>query len=75
MSVMRLEHTAKLSLPRVFSVFLFGLVTGIQMALYLYDYYDDGIADVRSLWVGLVMLACSIAFILYSYRARTTGSS
>lgn len=47
-----------------------GFVSGMQTALYLYDYYDDGVADVRSLLIGLGMLAVSVWFTIRSFRSE-----
>lgn len=47
-----------------------GFVSGMQTALYLYDYYDDGVADVRSLLIGLGMLAVSVWFTIRSFRPK-----
>jgi len=63
-----MNRSKKLTMNRVFIIYTFGLITGIQVALYLYDYYDNGIADIKSLLIGMVMAVLSIAFILYSFR-------
>lgn len=47
-----------------------GFVSGMQTALYLYDYFDDGVADVRSLLIGLGMLAVSVWFAIRSFRSK-----
>ncbi len=32
------------------------VVGGIQVGLYLADWYDDGVAEPLSLWIGIVIL-------------------
>lgn len=63
-----MNWSKELTIPRVFTIYTFGLITGIQIALYMYDFYDDGIADFKSLLIGIVMFVLSIVFILYSFR-------
>lgn len=65
---MAIRKSKQLTIFRVFGIFLLGLISGIQVALYMYDYYDDGIADYRSLLIGVAMIFLSIAFILYTFR-------
>jgi hypothetical protein len=65
----------KITLRRVFGIFLFGLISGIQIALYMYDYYDDGIADYKSLLIGIAMIILSIGFILYTFRSTTQDNN
>lgn len=65
---MRIAKLQPLSLFRALAIYVLGLVSGIQIALYLYDYYDDGIAELESLLIGLAMAVLSICFILYSFR-------
>jgi len=48
---------------------MLGCISGMQIALYMYDYYDDGIADVRSLGIGIVMLLASFGIVLWSFRS------
>ena len=45
---MPIETSKRLTLLRVLSISGLGLVSGIQVALYMYDYYDDGVADCSS---------------------------
>jgi hypothetical protein len=69
--MMRLR--AELSLARVLAIYVAGAIAGAQIALYLFDLYDDGIADVRSLLIGLVFLALGLIFALRSFRAARRG--
>ena len=41
-------------------VALFMLATGVQLGLWLADYYDDGVHDPLSLAIGLAMLGVGI---------------
>ena len=47
-----------------------GLVTGAQIALYLFDYYEDGIADIRSLYIGIVLFLASVGIVILSFRSK-----
>lgn len=67
---MVVERSKKIRLRRVFVIFLFGLISGIQIALYMYDYYDDGIADYKSLLIGILMVILSFGFILYTFKSK-----
>ncbi len=61
------------SFLRTLVVFVLGLISGAQVALYLYDYYDDGVADPRSLLIGIVMVGFSVGFIVYSFARKHEG--
>ena len=63
----RAEHT----LIRVLSIYAAGLCAGMQIALYLFDVYDDGTADIRSLLIGLVFFALGLFFALWRFLKRT----
>jgi hypothetical protein len=63
-----------LAFLRVLAVFILGLISGAQIALYLYDYYDDGVADPRSLLIGIVMVGFSVGFIFYSFARKPEGA-
>jgi hypothetical protein len=58
----------RVSIARVLVVYVAGLVAGIQCALYLFDRFDDGVADVRSLYIGLGMVALGLGFVGWSFR-------
>ena len=60
---MRRRH-AEHTLTRVLSIYAAGVVAGMQIALYLFDFYDDGIADIRSLLIGLLFLGVGLVFAL-----------
>jgi len=55
---------------RAFAIYLAGLVAGVQSALYLSDYYDDGVADWRSGAVAVVMIALGVGFVLRQFTRR-----
>jgi hypothetical protein len=65
---MSIHARKELSIGRVLAVFAFGLISGIQVALYMYDFYDDGVADIKSLLIGATMVVLSIAFVIFSFR-------
>ena len=65
-----MRRSAELSLARVLAIYAAGAVAGIQIALYMFDLYDDGIADVRSLFIGLLFFVFGLIFVLRSFRAR-----
>lgn len=60
----------ELGLGRVLLIYLAGLAAGVQLALYLFDRYDDGVADARSLWIALAMIALGIGFVAWTFRSR-----
>jgi hypothetical protein len=60
--------TRELSLTRVLLVYAAGVAAGVQGALYLFDTFDDGVADGKSGAIGLVFLALGLAFIFRSFR-------
>lgn len=65
-----MQRRAELSLARVLAIYAAGAIAGIQIALYMFDLYDDGIADVRSLLIGVLFLTFGLIFALRSFRAR-----
>lgn len=69
-----MRSSKKITLRRVFGIFFLGLISGIQVALYMYDYYDDGIAELLSLFIGIALVILSIGYILYSFRSTDQTS-
>lgn len=67
---MPIAKSKQMSLSRVLGIFVLGLVSGAQIALYLYDYYDDGIADSNSLLIGIGMIGVSLGFVLYAFAYK-----
>ena len=49
-------------------VLLAGIVAGVQCALYLFDVYDDGVAEPFSGLLGLVFVAIALGLALWPYR-------
>lgn len=68
------QEKSSLSKIRVSFVYFMGLVTGTQLALYLFDYYDDGIADIRSLYIGIVLFLFSVGIVVLSFRTDESES-
>ena len=64
---MQTERT--LSLWRVLAIYAAGLVAGVQGALYLFDRYDDGVADWRSGALALALVALGVAFVARTFRS------
>ncbi len=60
--------TTQLSLRRVLAIYVAGLAAGVQGALYLYDRYDDGVADWRTGAIALAFVALGLAFIVRTFR-------
>ena len=65
-----LRYRAEISLLRALAFFVAGLIAGIQIALYLFDLYDDGVGDVRSGMIGAALLIVGFGFVMWSYRSR-----
>jgi hypothetical protein len=65
------EHT----LGRVLAIYIGGLVAGMQIALYLFDLYDEGTADIRSLVIGLLFLAAGVVFAVWRFRRSKPGKA
>ena len=59
-----------LSLGRVILIYLAGVVAGVQGGLYLFDVYDDSVADWRSGVIALAFVAAGVAIIALSFRRR-----
>ena len=62
-----MQRRAELTLTRVLAIYVAGAIAGVQIALYLFDFYDDGVADVRSLLIGLLFLASGLIFAFWSF--------
>jgi hypothetical protein len=63
-----IARRAHLSFIRVLGIYAAGVLAGIQLALYLFDYYDDGVADLRSAAIAAILLAVGVSFVLWSFR-------
>ena len=64
---MTIKKVKNITLTRVVLIFLSGLISGIQIALYLFDFYEDGIADIKSLFIGILFIIISFVFILFTF--------
>jgi hypothetical protein len=62
-----MRRRAELSLIRVLAIYFAGAIAGAQVALYLFDFYNDGVADLRSLLIGLLFIAFGLVFALWSF--------
>jgi len=58
---------ARISLGRTVVVYILGLLAGIQSALYLYDYYDDGVASPLSGVTGGILVVIGAFVALWPY--------
>lgn len=62
----------EISLGKVLLIYLLGLVAGVQGALYLFDLYDDGVAEPLSGVIALAMVAAGLGFVAWTFR-RSRG--
>ena len=67
-----MRRTRELALGRVLLIYLAGIVAGVQGALYLFDVYDDGVADWRSGAIALAFVAAGLAAIALTFRRRAS---
>lgn len=67
---MMLQKSTNISLARAIVILILGVITGIQLALYLYDYYDDGVAELLSLFIGVGMLLLALGFVFFTFITR-----
>lgn len=67
------KHRAWISLGRTVLVYILGLVAGIQSALYLYDYYDDGVASSLSGAIGGVLVLIGMTVALWPYLKESSA--
>ncbi|MFL5385654.1 MAG: hypothetical protein ACJ8GN_24315 [Longimicrobiaceae bacterium] len=65
-----MQTRRELALGRVLLIYLAGIVAGVQGALYLFDVYDDGVADWRSGAIALGFVAAGLAAIVLTFRRR-----
>lgn len=47
-----------------------GVVAGAQSALYLYDRYDDGVAEPLSGFLGLLFIVVAVGIALWPFLGR-----
>jgi hypothetical protein len=60
----------ELSAGRVLLIYLAGVAAGLQGGLYLFDVYDDGVADWKSGAIALAFVAAGLALVAASFRAQ-----
>jgi hypothetical protein len=51
-----MRFSTELTFVRVLAIFAAGIVAGIQIAIYLCDSFDDGVADGRSGFTGVILI-------------------
>ena len=59
-----------LSIRRVVAIYAAGLVAGVQGALYLFDLFDDGVADWRSGAIAVAFVGMGVALIARTFRSH-----
>lgn len=57
-----MKPIAEFSRSRLLLTLLVGVLGGVQVGLYWADWYDDGVAEPLSLWIGIGILL--LAFVL-----------
>lgn len=62
-----------LTVGRVLVIYLAGLLAGVQGAIYLFDGYDDGVADWRSGVMALALVLLGLALIARTFRRAPPG--
>lgn len=65
-----MRRRAPISLWRTLAIYVLGLVAGTQVALYLYDRYDDGVAEPLSGALGALFVLVGIVAVAWTYRGR-----
>lgn len=70
-----LQTHKHISIGQVLTIFALGLVCGIQAALYLYDLYDDGIADGRSALIAVLLIVLGLGYVLFVFRTDPSVAS
>jgi len=68
-----LRTTSTISLARAVAILAAGFVAGVQIALYLFDLYDDGTADPKSGFIGVVFLVLALLVTLWPFRSSSTN--
>ena len=62
--------TPSLTVKRLVAVALLMLLAGVQLGLWLADYFDDGVHEPLSLAIGLAMLAAGVAGVVVPLLRR-----
>lgn len=58
-----------IGLGRAIAIYSSGLLAGVQVALYLFDLSDDGVADWRSGVIALVFIGLGLVLIFRTFRS------
>ena len=58
----------EIALWRVVMIYLLGVFTGVQAALYLYDAWDDGVSSPLSGVIAAAFLVVSVTTIIFTFR-------
>ncbi|MCH2569607.1 MAG: hypothetical protein MKZ98_13765 [Pseudomonadales bacterium] len=66
---MKFVSVKPITLIRATTILFLGIVCGMQLGLYMCDYYDDGVADIQSLIIGVIMVLCALGFVSLQYRS------
>lgn len=65
-----MRRTATLGIGRVLLAIVIAFAAGVQLSLYLWDVYDDRVADPLSAAIGVVMLGVALFVGLRPFRGR-----
>ena len=68
-----MRRTIEASLARVLGVYALGVLGGVQVALYLFDRFDDGVADALSGVIGAGIVAVGLVVALWPFVRRGSG--
>ncbi|HEY0809534.1 MAG TPA: hypothetical protein VGD49_05195 [Longimicrobiales bacterium] len=60
----------EIALWRVVVIYLLGVFTGVQGALYMYDTWDDGVSSPWSGLIATAFLVASVSIIIATFRGR-----
>ena len=60
----------EIALWRVVIIYLLGVFTGVQGALYMYDTWDDGVSSPWSGLIAAAFLVVSVSIIIATFRGR-----
>ena len=65
-----MKRQATLSAGRTLAIVTVSLLAGVQIALFLFDFYDDGVADPLSLVIGIAILMVAIGLAVMPFVRR-----
>lgn len=58
----------EISLGKVLLIYLLGLMAGVQAALYLFDLFDDSVAEPLSGGIAAAMVAAGLGLVAWTFR-------